>query len=356
MNSKYLAIIAVVAVAAIAVVAISVSQNSDDDGGSDDADRYTFTDTAGFSHSVEVPIENVSVVHKYIPVFLKILGVEDQVGGLDSKYGMTFSRFFENSYNIGSYSEPDGETMLKHDSRVILTPVTMGLSNAEALKEMGIEVIYLDLTDPYVIEDNLKILVKLFGSTETVQSNYEKYMKIFNECGDYAKSFDLSSTSDADFCLYMSSSGFYHTHASAAVKTIEEVSGKSYTHIIDPNVKDTVYFNQAPEVILNFDKEHGLEYLFLYTMDTPEENLQKFLDSGNGIDLSKLSCFTDKHVYALSTDCVNGALCCVSKILYAQTFGADTGTTAEEKITEINEAFGLDYSTENLLVEVSGLV
>lgn len=357
MNKKYL-IIAIIVVVIVAVAAISLSQSNDrgDDDDDDDREIYEFVDANGIEHSIRVPISNVSVVHKYIPMFMKVLGVEEEVAGLDSTYGMSFSRFFENCFNIGSYSEPDGETMLSHGSRVILTPITMGLSNGDALRAMGIEVIYLDLTDPYVIEENLKILVNLFGATEEVQSNYEKYMALFNECYDFVEQFDFSSTEDANFCLYMSSSGFYQTHESAAVKVVESISGNSYTHIVDPNVKDTVYFYQEPSVIFDFDARYGLDYLFLYSMDTPEENLQKFISSGKDIDLSKMSCFQNQHVFALSTDCVNGVLSCVSLILYAEAFGADTGNKAAEIIQEFNETFGLDYKTEDLLVEVSSMV
>ena len=361
MDKKTLTIIAVVLVVAIvAVAAISVSQRGGDDGGQDgttaEKEEYTFTDANGIECTVQVPLENVSVVHKYIPMFLKMLGVEDEVAGLDNTYGMTFQRYFENSFDIGDFSNPDGETMLAHGSKVILTPITMGLSNGDALEAMGIQVIYIDVTDPYVIPENLEILAHLFGFTDEIKANYDRYMELYNECFDYVEQFDFSGTADADFCLYMSSSGFYQTHQSAAVKVVEHISGKSYTHMVDPDVKDTVYFYQEPSVIYNFDGEHGLDYLFLYSMDTPELNLQKFIDSGNDIDLTEMSCFQNHHVYALSTDCVNGLLSCVSLILYAEAFGADTGEKAEEIIQGINDAFGLDYSTEDLLVEVSGLV
>ncbi len=352
---KKIAIIAAIVIIVVAIAAISLSQqggnNGDDD--QDDGEIYEFTDSNGYEHSVHVPISNVSVVHKYIPMFMKVLGVEDEVAGLDSTYGMSFERFFDNCFSIGSFSEPNGEIMLQHGSNIILSPITMGLSNGDSLNEMGIEVIYLDLTDPQAIEQNLEILVNLFGATEEVVENYNKYMDLFYECYDYVDQFDFSATADADVCLYMSSSGFYQTHESAAVKVLESVSGQSYTHIVDPNVKDTVYFNQSPTVIYNFDGEYGLDYLFLYSMDTHQENLQKFLDSGKDIDLSTMSCFENKHVYSISTDCVNGVLSCVSLILYADAFGADVGDKATEIVQAFNDTFGLDYQTGDLIEQMA---
>lgn len=352
---KKMQILAIVVVIVVAVAAVSIAQNltAGDDEDMDLGEKYTFTDAKGYQHTVSVPISNVSVVHKYIPIFMKILGVEDQVAGLDSTYGMKFAEYFNNSFSIGTYSEPDGATMISHGSKVILTPITMGLSNADALKEMGIEVVYMDLTDPYVIEDNLKLLVDLFGATEQVQSNYNRYMELFNECQDYVDQFNFNETKDKNFVLHMTSSGFYQTHASAAVKVIESVSGKSYTRTIAPNVKDTVYFYQAPSVLIDFDGKHTLDYLFLYSMDTPQQNYQQFLLSGENIDYTQLTCIQNKHAYVLSTDCVNGALSCISRILYADAFGADVGNKAEEMVQAFNDAFGLHYSTENLIVEMA---
>ena len=350
---RKIAIGIVAAVIAVLTIAVVASQGSDEDESADEGEKYTFTDSKGYSHSVSVPISNVSVVHKYIPVFLKILGEEDEVAGLDDTYGVKFQDYFPNSFKIGSYSEPDGATMLSHGSKVILSPTTMGLSNADALRQMGIEVIYLDMTDPYTIKDSLQILVNLFGATDEVVGRQTEYLNLFNECYSYLDTFDLSSTADSDFCLYMSSSGFYQTHTSAAVKVIESVSGKSYTHVTDPNCTSTVYFNQSPTVILDFDGKHGLDYLFLYSMDTAAEDLQKFLDSGNGIDFTSMKCFQDKHVYALNTDCVNGALSCVSLILYAEAYGANTGDKAAEMVQAFDDAFGLNFSTANLLTQVA---
>lgn len=352
---KKVKILSIIVVAVIVVAAVSVAQhlNAGDGGDEDQGEKYTFTDAKGYKHSIATPISNVSVVHKYIPIFMKILGVEDQVAGLDSTYGMKFTEYFDNSFSIGDYSAPDGATMISHGSKVILTPVTMGLTNADALKEMGIEVIYIDLTDPYVIGDNLRLLIDLFGATEAAQTNYSRYMELFNECQTFVDQFDLSDTKDKNFVLHMASSGFYQTHASAAVKVVESVSGKSYTRTIDPTVKDTVYFYQDPSVLINFDGRYTLDYLFLYSMDTPEQNYQQFLSSGENVDYTQLTCVKNKQVYALSTDCVNGALSCISRILYADAFGADVGDKAEEMVQAFNDAFGLHYSTENLIVEVA---
>ncbi|WP_400153508.1 hypothetical protein [Candidatus Methanomassiliicoccus intestinalis] len=354
MNKKYLIIsILIICIVLVAGVSILQHQNSSGDDDVTEGETFTFVDAKGYEHTISTPISNVSVVHKYIPIFMKILGVEDEVAGLDSTYGMTFSEYFKNSFPIGEYSEPDGATMISHGSKVILTPITMGLSNADALKEMGIEVIYIDLTDPYVIEENLELLVKLFGATEKIKSNFNKYMELFNECGDFVSQFNFDETKDKNFTLFMASSGFYHTHASAAVKVIESISGKSYTHIIDPNVKDTVYFYQDPSVLVDFDGKHTLDYMFIYTMDTPQQNYQKFLTSGKDIDYTQLTCIKTKNTYSISTDCVNGALSCISQILYADAFGADVGDKAVEMIQKFNDAFGLQYSTNDLIVEVA---
>jgi len=348
-------IVVVLVACLVVVVVISAVQHMD---GSEDAadlegDQYTFLDAKGVKHTVNVPLTNVSVVHKYIPVFMKILGVEEEVAGLDSTHGITFKDYFPNSYSIGTFSEPDGPTMIKNGSKVILTPVTMGLSNSNALSALGIEVIYLDLTDPYVIGENLEILVNLFGATEEVRANQERYMEFFTECGEFVDSFDFDDTEDKNFALYMSSSGFMQTHASAAVKVIEEVSGKSYTNITDPNTKDTVYFNPNSADLVDFDGEHGLDYVFLYSLDTPEKNYDKFLAFGGDINLKDLSCIKNKQVYSISTDCVNGALSCISQILYAEAYGADVGNKAAEMISAFNEEFGLHYSIDDLLVSVA---
>lgn len=353
MNKKITIILVVIIMLAVVAVAMVASQDGSEPEDADDGDKYTFIDSKGYEHTVSTPLTNVSIVHKYIPIFMKILGVEDQVAGIDNTYGAKFKDFFPNSFYIGNYSEPDGATMLSHGSKVILSPVTMGLSNSDALQQMGIEVIYIDLTDPYVIEDSLEIMVNLFGATPEVVERSELYMDLFDECYDFVDKFDFSSTADADFCLYMSSSGFYQTHQSSAVKVIEYISGKSYTHVVDPDVKDTVYFNQSPTVIMDFDGKNGLDYLFLYSMDTPQLNLQKFLDSGNDIDFTKMSCFENKKVFALSTDCVNGALSCVSLILYADAFGADVGDKAVQMVQAFNDTFGLHFSTTDLITQVA---
>lgn len=354
MDNVTVKIVAAVAIIVVIIGGISVYQNMSNTDSNDSSvgDTYDFTDSKGYEHSISVPISKVSVVHKYIPMFMKILGVQDEVAGLDSKYGATFQNYFKNSFLIGTYSTPDGAIMLSHGSNIILSPTTMGLSNSDALNELGIEIIYLDLTDPFAIEENLRILVNLFGATEEIESNYDKYIEIFKSCDEFIDKFDFSATADADICLYMSSSGFYQTHVSSAVKVIEDVSGKSYTHITDPGTTSTVYFNQSPTVIYDFDGKYELEYLFVYGLDTPAENYDAFLTSGKDLDLKDLSCVKNKSVYSISTDCVNGALSCVSKILYADAFGAEVGDKAAEIVDKINKTFGLEYSTENLVVEV----
>lgn len=355
MDNKIKIMSVILAVIIVSVTVISVMQHlaAENDDNTGPGEKYTFTDAKGYQHTVSVPISNVSVVHKYIPIFMKILGVEDRVAGLDSTYGMRFAEYFENSFSVGTFSEPDGPTMVRHGSRIILTPVTMGLSNSAALDEMGIEVIYIDLTDPYVIGDNLRLLVDLFGATEEVRSNYNKYMALFNECQDFVDQFDLGATSDKNFVLYMTSSGFYQTHTSAAVKVIESISGKSYTRTIDPNPAETVYFYQDPSVLIDFDGKYTLDYLFLYSLDTPEANYKQFLASGNDIDYAQLTPIQEKRVYALSTDCVNGALSCISRILYADAFGADVGNKAKEMVQTFNDTFGLHYGTEDLIVQMA---
>ena len=359
MVDKKILVVAVAIVVVLIAAAVILSQNgkSNDGPGTDDPDKktYSFTDANGLSHSVQVPIENVSMVHKYIPVFMKILGAEDRVAGLDNKYGASFAEFFPNHYFIGSYSAPEGETMVDKGSKVILTPVTMGLSNADALRQMGIEVIYLDLTDPYKIESNLLILANLLGGTKEVMDRYSEYMGYFNECFDFVKGIKTDSTADDVFGLFMSSSGFYQTHQSSAVKVIESVSGRCYTHLVDPNVKDTVYFNQDKDVLVDVDNRFGLDYMFVYSNDTPKENFDAFFSYGGALDYSKLTCVKAKHLFAISTDTVNGAMSCISAILYAEAFGADTGNKAEDMLSKMNTAFGLHYSMDDLLVEYSDL-
>ena len=354
MIDKKIAIIAIAVAAIIAVAAVSMAQNGANSR-TDDRETYTFTDANDIEHTVKVPIENVSIVHKYIPVFMKILGKEDLVGGLDNKYGVRFESLFPNSFDIGSYSVPDGETMLEHGSKIVLTPVTMGLSNSDALRQMGIEVIYLDLTDPYEIKENLLILAKLVGGGDDVMARYDSYVSIFDECFDYAHSFDLSSCSDDIFGLFMASSGFYQTHASSAVKVAEGVSGRCYTHLKNPDERDTVYFNQDKEVLIDVDEEYGLDYMFVYSCDTPQENFDRFFAYSGMLDYSNLTCVKNDRLFALSTDMVNGALSCISAILYAKAFGADVGTAPEDMVTRINTEFGLNYSTADLLVEHSGI-
>ncbi|NLI73399.1 MAG: hypothetical protein GX369_01310 [Euryarchaeota archaeon] len=351
-NVKALSI-AVVIVIIIAAVSVSQHLGRDNNGDVNPKDTITFTDANGKEHSISTPISNVSIVHKYIPIFMKILGLEDQVAGLDSEYGMTFSKYFKNSFSIGEFSEPNGAKMISRGSKVIITPVTMGLTNSEYLTQMGITVIHLDLTNPYVIEKNLKLLVKLFGGTDDLWERYHKYMDLFNECEEFVQQFDFDDTRDKNFVLHMTSSGFYQTHASAAVRVIESISGRSYTRIIDPNQSETVYFYQEPSILIDFDGKHTLHYLFLYSLDSPERNYNKFLTSGKDIDYKQLSCIENKQTYAISTDCVNGAISCISKILYADAFGADVGDKAVEMVHRFNETFGLHYSADNLIVQVA---
>lgn len=351
-DKKILIAVAVATIVVVGIVII-VGQDRSGDTPAPQKEYYKFTDANGLEHNVQVPLEKVSVVHKYIPVFMKILGKEDQVAGIDNKYGARFAEFFPNSFYIGSYSAPEGETMLKHGSKVILTPVTMGVSNADALRQMGIEVIYLDLTDPYKIESNLKILANLMGGTEDVMKKYDAYVDIFNECFNFVDTLDVKATENDVFGLFMASSGFYQTHKSSAVKVIEGVAGKCYTHLIDPDVTETVYFNQDKEVLVDVDKQYGLDYMFIYSNDTPKENFDAFFSYGGALDYTKLSCVGAKHLFALSTDTVNGAVSCISAILYAKAFGADTGTKAEDMLVKMNSTFGLKYDTNNLLVEYS---
>jgi len=352
-----LAIIVVVVVIAAAAVILMQGNGSNQPAPDPDdkptKEKYTFTDANSITHTVDVPIENVSVVHKYIPIFMKILGKEDSVAGLDSKYGARFAEYFPNHYFIGSYSAPEGETMVSRGSNVILTPVTMGLSNADALRQLGIEVIYLDLTDPYEIESNLLILAKLLGGTDDVMKKYDTYMSYFNECFDFVKDLKTDADSEDVFGLFMASSGFYQTHASSAVKVIESVAGRCYTNIIDPSTTDTVYFNQSKDILLDVDNKYGLDYMFIYSNDTPKENFDAFFSYAGTLDYSKLTCVKEGHLFALSTDTVNGAMSCISAILYADAFGADVGDKAVQMLNKMNSEFGLKYSTEDLLVAYS---
>jgi len=363
MNSIVVVAVAVIAVGAVGALAMSgaFGNSAGSEEGSTQSGVYTFEDAKGVKHSIETPISNVSVVHKYIPIYMKILGLEDEVAGLDTTYGMGFKSYFKNGFDIGTYSAPNGSVMVEHGSKYILSPVTMGLTNSGALKALGIEVIYLEVNNPEVMEENLEILCKLFGNTESIQNKYATYLSMYNECYDVAAGYDYSNTTNADFALYMASAGFYQTHASSAVKVIEKISGKSYTHVIDPDVRETVYFNQDPAITVEFDNNHGLDYLFVYTYENPSDNYGKFIASGNSLDLTQLTCVRDKHVYSLGPDMVNGALSCVASMLYGSAFlhDFDEGKSAElldkavNMVNNFNTTFGLNYNTENILVEVA---
>lgn len=352
MNSK-IALAAIAAVVIVIVVAVAVSQNGNGDSDEDEREEYTFSDSKGETHTVKVPIENVTLTHKYLPVFFKILGTSDAVGGLDNTYGSQFKEYFPNSFDVGNYSTPDGATMLSHGSKIILSPTTMGISNEDALEGMGIEVIYLDMTDPYSIPENLETLVHLLGNTQEVQEKAQKYTELADRCQTLVENKDMSATKDADFATFMASARFFHTHTSAAVKVAEGVSGKSFTRTTDPNVTSSVYFNLAPSTLIDFDGEHGLDYVFTYGLDTLEDDYSTFINYYSEGMFKDLSCVKDHHVYAISTNMVNGALSCVSKLLYATAFGADLEGEAKEIVKEFNTEFGLDYDTSELIREMA---
>ena len=167
MEKKTMMVAAVAVIAILVIAAVAVVIGNGGQGGSD-ADTVTITQNNGETVEVAVPVEKICIVNTNAAEFATILGVSDRVVGVsDTMIKTPTESWWANRANIGTYSEPSAEAILKTGATIVLGQCTsMPIKNVEALESQGITVILLDMYGYDTQVDDLKQFAKLFPDTD----------------------------------------------------------------------------------------------------------------------------------------------------------------------------------------------
>ena len=179
MNTKIIAIVAVVILAGgIAGVVILNNTNNDDSDSS-----ITIVDGSGRTIKLDKPLKDVAVTSSNITKSMKMLGISDNIKCYQYSGSYGIKAESDPDAKLGTYYSPSVETMLAYNVDAVLCPkssMTLLAGTAKTCEENGIPVIRLDCYGDSLTEDVNK-LSKLFGEPESATKALDRYTKEYND-------------------------------------------------------------------------------------------------------------------------------------------------------------------------------
>lgn len=365
MSAKMMAIL-VVAMMGIAAGGAAIYMLLDNDNTEEDW-AIIVKDDAGKEIKLKGPLERVAVVNTNIPTFMKILGLQDKVVGMDHRTltEKEIATYYSGLVDFGDNKAMNGEKMLDNEVKHVLTPTSMGVGNRDALEALGITVITVECFGETMIDD-VDLLLKLFGSRDEQKAAAKKYTDMYHGVVDaiLKKAQDKRTAEPSwnpSFLFQMASSKGdpFYTEIAQLSMIVEQIGGHNVVRDLGlvPATKQTIKISDA--ALIDYDQTTGLDYIFI--RGTEGENhtwaYNKFLSLSNLEGWSELSPIKNRNVWYMDTRISSGAMTFIGYACIAEAYDIDTGNNLIGLMEEFNNEFGFDFSTENLSVqlpEISG--
>ncbi len=351
-NTKLIAIIAVVVIV-VAGIALATNNNSN----SDDSNTVTIIQNDGVEVVVETPVTKVCVVNTSAAEFLSMVGLSDQVVGVSSsmKSKPTESWWAERT-NIGSWKTPNAENILETGSTVVIGQCTdMAISNVEALQAQGITVILLDCYGYDTQISDLKQLVSIFDNNKAT-ALVDKYETFFNNIVDTIGSATSTLTDDQKktfiAAMGIDATSKYYSGVSELSRMLGVCGMKNIVAEIDGSATSSSAMIYQELIVDRYEK-NKIDLFILRSngaFDKGHSDVVGFLSTHTVIDGSGMFDNIDV-IKTVDTKVLSGPRCFIGMIHFVSYVYPElniNGLTINSSITEYNELFGMNWSTENL--------
>lgn len=354
-NTKYMAIIAVVIII-VAGIVVATNGSFDSDGG----ETITIIQNNGVEVEVPTPVTKVCVVNTSAAEFLSIVGLSDKVVGVSSSMIKSpVEPWWADRTDIGSWKTPNAESILETGATIVIGQCTsMAISNVEALQAQGITVILLDCYGYDTQASDLKQLVSIFEN-DKANALVDKYEDFFNNISNIMRAASSNITDDQKM-TFISSMGVdakskYYTGASELSSMLGVMCGmKNAIAEIDSSIASSSSEIQEADIV-EYYNESGID-LFILRKDA------QYSDEGSSIItflsthiLIEKSVMLDeiRVVHVVDTKALSGPRCFIGMIYFASIHESldIEGLTMEDSISQYNDLFGTNWSTEESFYE-----
>jgi iron complex transport system substrate-binding protein len=305
----------------------------------------TITQNDGKQVTVATPLEKVCLVNGNAAEFMQVLNETDRVVGVsesvaeDTEYGY----IYDDVPTIGTYSTPNGESILALDCHVVIGQCTaMAIKDTAVLEDMGITVILLDCYGLNQQTDDLRQLASLFGYE--AQERAEKYIDMYTET--VAAVAQAGSVIGTDAKAYMElSNGKAYTSKAEMTSLIDLAGG--YNILIDlvtnPTSSTQLLSNEA---LIAYDGGKGPDYIMVrqggITDDaTAEQEYQTLVSREGWADLEAVK---NNNVFIITqSGILSGPRMFIGLVYLFEMFHPGVlDMTAGELLDEYNQSFGYD--------------
>ena len=356
MNTKVIAIVAVViVVAATACAAVLIKGNSKDDL---PTEGIVIKDSLGNEITIGKTVDKVCLVNSNQAEFFQILGLGDKIAGACQGVfddGSLKDGFLKDVTNVGKYNGTGiVENIVKTKVKYVLTPTSMGIKSTDitTLKDTyGITCIVLECYGNTMLQDAEQI-VKMFSSN-SAKKVYDEYKGLYDSVKNVVMDKAKEKKVNMSFLAHVAMKGnAFYTDNSELAKNIESVAGQNslnkwYTTI---DLSET-YARPDAESVAYQSQNVGIDRLILRSSSS-DANLTatatKFITGF--LKEYDMKTVDDGNTYVIHTDITSGCRDFIGFVAFAKIFGIETGQDMVKIANDFNEKYGFKGTYTELLL------
>jgi len=260
----------------------------------------------------------------------RIVGISDSIAKNKEQ-----SEMYPNAEIIGSWDNPNVESLISLKVDLVIGYATSKPKNAEVLKASGIPIVYIDCTKPETMASDIREVGKIVGNEKWAENVADFFTETINNVTTEAKKYSSSPKVYAE-----SYSEYYGQGKGTGLDQIINLAGG--TNIMESidgarKISEEWVVSEKPEVIIKL----------VNSMDN-KENVQKSVIQRTGFDTTPA--VINNNVWIIRNDLTYGPRASIGalailKILHPE---ALPGVTPQNMLKELNDKFGYTFDTENI--------
>ena len=328
---KLTILISILLVAALCISAGCTTTNNSSDG-------MVITNSDGSTVTLSGIPERIVLLNSNAGEILYLLGNADKVIGISQSIANTEDgkMMYPNAKVIGTWNEPDVETLISLNADLVIGYATSKPKNAEVLTSAGIPVVYIDCTKPATMASDIKEVGKLTGNEKKATEIADYYTNVMNKVSGVAQSLDAIPQS-----IYAESYTAYYAQGidSGMGQLITLTGGKNILNETGtPKVSDEWVVTSNPEIIVK-----------LVNSMNNAESVANEIAKRTGFD--RVSAVKNNNVWLIRNDITYGPRSCAAAVALLKIQHPDVlpEMSAESVLADFNQKFGTSFVTENLL-------
>lgn len=281
--------------------------------------------------------ERIVLLNSNAGEILYMLGSADKIIGISQsiKNNPEQAAMYSDAKVVGTWNEPDVETLIALKADLVLGYASSKPKNAEMLAAAGIPIVYIDCTKPETMVSDIHEIGKLSGNPGKANDIAVYYAAVMQLVSDAAKTAEGGTQT-----IYAESYSPYYAQGidSGLGQLIHLTGGRN---ILDkygsPKVSDEWVVATSPEVVIKV----------VDLMDTAASALAE-LKSRPGF--TWVSAVKNDKVWIICNDITYGPRSCAAAVAVLKMQYPDLlpGITPEGVLEEFNELFGTSFDTKNL--------